>query len=194
MRVHAPECRFCAAPLTHEVVDLGMSPPCESFVAAGRPRPGAKPSIPCGCWSATSAGWCSCASMSAPRRSSAANMPISRRSRPAGWSMRATTATAMRDRLGLGPDSLVVELASNDGYLLQHFLPLGVPVLGIEPAPNVAAKAVEHRRADPRRVLRARARRPAGGRGPRGRPDRRQQRAGAGARPERFRRRASPAC
>ena len=40
----------------------------------------------------------------------------------------------MRDRLGLGPDSLVVELASNDGYLLQHFLPLGVPVLGIEPA------------------------------------------------------------
>ena len=46
-------------------------------------------------------------------------------------------------RLRLGPASLVVELASNDGYLLQHFLPLGVPVLGIEPAANVAKVAVE---------------------------------------------------
>ncbi len=45
-------------------------------------------------------------------------------------------------RLGLGADSLAVELASNDGYLLQHFLPLGVPVLGIEPAANVAEVAI----------------------------------------------------
>jgi SAM-dependent methyltransferase len=45
------------------------------------------------------------------------------------------------ERLGLGPDSLVVELASNDGYLLQHFVSLGVPVLGIEPARNVAETA-----------------------------------------------------
>jgi SAM-dependent methyltransferase len=44
-------------------------------------------------------------------------------------------------RLELGPESLVVELASNDGYLLQHFLPLGVPVLGVEPAANVAEAA-----------------------------------------------------
>ena len=45
-------------------------------------------------------------------------------------------------RLGLGPHSLVVELASNDGYLLQHFLPLAIPVLGIEPAANIAKAAV----------------------------------------------------
>jgi SAM-dependent methyltransferase len=45
--------------------------------------------------------------------------------------------------LGLGSDSLVVELASNDGYLLQHFLPMGVPVLGIEPAVNVAKVAID---------------------------------------------------
>jgi SAM-dependent methyltransferase len=44
-------------------------------------------------------------------------------------------------RLSLGSDSLVVELASNDGYLLQHFLPRGIPVLGIEPALNVAEAA-----------------------------------------------------
>jgi SAM-dependent methyltransferase len=44
-------------------------------------------------------------------------------------------------RLGLGAESLVVELASNDGYLLQHFLPKGIPVLGIDPAANVAQAA-----------------------------------------------------
>jgi SAM-dependent methyltransferase len=45
------------------------------------------------------------------------------------------------DRLGLGANSLVVELASNDGYLLQHFVPRGIPVLGIDPAANVAEAA-----------------------------------------------------
>ena len=48
----------------------------------------------------------------------------------------------MVERLELGPESLVVELASNDGYLLQHFLPHGIPVLGIEPARNVAEAAI----------------------------------------------------
>jgi C-methyltransferase C-terminal domain/Methyltransferase domain/Putative zinc binding domain len=52
-------------------------------------------------------------------------------------------AEMIQRRLGLGRDSLVVELASNDGYLLQHFDPLGVPVLGIEPARNVAAVAID---------------------------------------------------
>jgi hypothetical protein len=47
------------------------------------------------------------------------------------------------DRLALTSDSLVVELASNDGYLLQHFLPKGIPVLGIDPAANVARAAEE---------------------------------------------------
>jgi len=42
---------------------------------------------------------------------------------------------------GLGPDSLVVELASNDGYLLQFYRDAGVPVLGIEPATNIAEEA-----------------------------------------------------
>jgi SAM-dependent methyltransferase len=48
---------------------------------------------------------------------------------------------AMTQRLGLGPTSFVVEIASNDGYLLQYFVEQGVPVLGIEPAANVAAVA-----------------------------------------------------
>ena len=48
---------------------------------------------------------------------------------------------AARDRFGLRPESLVVEVASNDGYLLRHFVATGVPVLGIEPAANVARVA-----------------------------------------------------
>jgi hypothetical protein len=50
-------------------------------------------------------------------------------------------ADAMTDRLGLGAGSLVTEVASNDGYLLQHFQARGVPVLGVEPAGNVAEAA-----------------------------------------------------
>ena len=45
-------------------------------------------------------------------------------------------------RFGLDGRSRVVEIASNDGYLLQHFVAKGIPVLGIEPAANVAAEAV----------------------------------------------------
>ncbi len=49
----------------------------------------------------------------------------------------------MVSRLHLGPTSKVIEVASNDGYLLQNFVKRGIPVLGIEPAANVARAAVE---------------------------------------------------
>jgi SAM-dependent methyltransferase len=50
-------------------------------------------------------------------------------------------ASTARQRFTLGSESLVVEVASNDGYLLRHFVDDGVPVLGVEPAANVAAVA-----------------------------------------------------
>jgi SAM-dependent methyltransferase len=52
-------------------------------------------------------------------------------------------ADMITTRLGLSGNSLVVEVASNDGYLLQHFVRKAIPVLGIEPAANVARVAVE---------------------------------------------------
>jgi len=52
-------------------------------------------------------------------------------------------ADRMVERFGIGEKSFVVELASNDGYLLQYFVEKRVPVLGIEPAANVAAVAVK---------------------------------------------------
>ena len=52
-----------------------------------------------------------------------------------------TYAAAMIRRLGLGPESFVIEIASNDGYLLKNFVAAGIPVLGIEPSGSVAAAA-----------------------------------------------------
>lgn len=49
----------------------------------------------------------------------------------------------MCSRFGLGPGSQVIELASNDGYLLQYFKEAGIPVLGVEPAANVASVATD---------------------------------------------------
>src|SRR5690606_12442842 len=59
------------------------------------------------------------------------------------WLQHAREYTEMMvDRFGIGPQSRVVEVASNDGYLLQYFVGRRVPVLGIEPAINVAKVAI----------------------------------------------------
>jgi SAM-dependent methyltransferase len=60
------------------------------------------------------------------------------------WVEHARVYTDMAtERFRLGPSSRVVEIASNDGYLLQHFVAKGIPVLGIEPAANVAGAAIQ---------------------------------------------------
>ena len=152
-----PACRFCSAPLRHTFVDLGMSPLCESYVparAARRdgallpaPRPGLR----------AAACWCSSRSSSPPRRSSPST-PTSRPTRTPGSRTRATTSTRWSSASDSDADSLVVEVASNDGYLLQHVVERGIPALGIEPAANVAEAAARAGRRDDRRVLRPRAR------------------------------------
>jgi SAM-dependent methyltransferase len=132
-------CRLCGAALTHTFVDLGMSPLCESYVAAERldePETFYPLHVRvCG----------SCLLVQLP-----AYVPGEQifsdyayfSSYSDSWVAHAKRyAESMISRLGLGPGGLVTEVASNDGYLLRHFLARQVPVLGVEPAANVAAAA-----------------------------------------------------
>ena len=139
--VPARACRLCGRPLTRLVVDLGMSPLCESFLGADQ-LDEMEPFYPLrvfvcdACWLVQLAEYVS------PREIFSEYAYFS--SFSDSWLEHARRyADAMTDRLELGPSSLVVELGSNDGYLLRHFLPRGVPVLGVEPAENIAAKARE---------------------------------------------------
>ena len=99
-----------------------------------------RPSTRCTCVSARPASSCSCRRTYRVRRSSPTTR-TSRRTRTPGSPTPSGSRIPMIDRLGLTADSLVIEVASNDGYLLQHFLARGIPVLGIEPAKNVAEVA-----------------------------------------------------
>jgi SAM-dependent methyltransferase len=137
----AGRCRLCGGALEHTFVDLGMSPLCESYLARDQ-LDGMEPYFPlhvlvCGtCFLVQLKEYVSPESIF---REYAYFSSYS-----TSWVAHAKAYCEMvTARLGLGPDSLVVELASNDGYLLQHLLPLGVPVLGIEPAANVAQVAID---------------------------------------------------
>jgi SAM-dependent methyltransferase len=134
-------CRFCAAPVTTVVCDLGMSPLCESFLAPEQ-RNQMEPFYPLRadlcerCWLVQLERYV------APEAIFTEYAYFS--SYSDSWVRHARDyAEAVTERFRLGSDSLVVELASNDGYLLQHFVAGGIPVLGIEPARNVAAAAEE---------------------------------------------------
>ena len=132
-------CRHCGTPLQHTLIDLGMSPLCESFLAQDQLD---KPET----YYPLHARVChSCWLVQLPEFVSPAHIFTEY----AYFSSYSTTWVAhagrycemIKSRLGLGPKSFVVELGSNDGYFLQHFVKLGMPVLGIEPAANVAQAA-----------------------------------------------------
>ncbi len=77
------------------------------------------------------------------RRTHSLNTPISRRFRTAGCSTRSRSSSKPSSDSGLSTESLVVEVASNDGYLLQHVVAAGIPCLGIESSVNVGVTARE---------------------------------------------------
>ncbi len=134
-------CRFCAAPVSTVVCDLGMSPLCESFLTIDRLNQmerfyPLRADVCERCWLVQLERYV------APEEIFTEYAYFS--SYSDSWVRHARDYTEMiTDRLGLGAGSLAVELASNDGYLLQHFVTAGVPVLGVEPALNVAEAAVE---------------------------------------------------
>ena len=123
----------------HSFVDLGMSPLCESYVSAER-LDGAETFYP------LNVRLCeSCLLVQIPAYVSGEHIFSDYAyfsSYSDSWVAHAKRyAEAMIGRLGLTTDSLVTEVASNDGYLLQHFIARGIPVLGVEPAGNVAEVA-----------------------------------------------------
>ena len=137
----ARACRFCGAPLARTFVDLGMSPLCERFLRADQ-LDEMEPFFPLHVRICDSCRLVQLPSYVAPEEIFSEYAYFS--SYSDSWvdhAKRFAEAT-IADR-SLNADSLVVELASNDGYLLQHYAARGIPILGIEPAANVAAAAEE---------------------------------------------------
>jgi SAM-dependent methyltransferase len=137
-----PVCRFCRNPIRRTVVDLGMSPLCESYVEAAR-LDDMEPFYPLHVRICDSCLLVQLRAYVPPEEIFTEYAYFS--SYSTSWLEHARRyADMISERLRLGPDKLVVELGSNDGYLLQAFVERGIPALGIEPAANVAAVAVEH--------------------------------------------------
>jgi 2-polyprenyl-3-methyl-5-hydroxy-6-metoxy-1,4-benzoquinol methylase len=133
------ECRLCRAPLTTTFVDLGMSPLCESYLAADQIDQ-MEPYFPLHVLVCGNCFLVQLQEYVKPEHIFSEYAYFS--SYSTSWVEHARQYCEMiQARLSLGPKSQVFEIASNDGYLLQHFLPLGVPVTGIEPAGNCAEVA-----------------------------------------------------
>jgi len=133
-------CLACGAPLRHTFVDLGMSPLCESYLAAadlGR----MERFYPLHVFVCERCFLVQLEEFVSPEEIFTEYAYFS--SYAQSWvEHMGRYADEAAQRLRLGPHSFVVEVASNDGYLLQHFVARGIPVLGIEPAANVARVAV----------------------------------------------------
>jgi SAM-dependent methyltransferase len=134
-------CRFCRGSLV-EFVDLGMSPLCESYLTQDQLN-AMEPFYPLAAKVCRDCLLVQLQDYVAPNEIFSEYAYFSAYSD--SWLDHARRYVhAMSKRLGLGPASQVIELGSNDGYLLQFFVEKGIPVLGIDPAANVA-KAAEKR-------------------------------------------------
>ncbi len=135
-------CRFCGTPLQHTFVDLGLSPLCETFPAADE-LDRMEPFYPLHVKVCEQCLLVQLREYVQPDRIFSDYAYFSSYSED--WLAHARRyVDEMVERLDLTGDSRVVEVGSNDGYLLRNFVDRGIPALGIEPAGNVAAVAEEH--------------------------------------------------
>jgi len=133
-------CRFCGAGLEHTFADLGMSPLCETILSPGELNR-MEPFYPLHVWVCAECLLVQVEDYVAPEAIFHSAYPY-HSSYSTSWLRHAETyVEQMCQRLSLGTHSQVVEIGSNDGYLLQYFVGRGIPVLGIEPAGNVAEEA-----------------------------------------------------
>lgn len=137
----AKRCRFCNAGLQRTFVDLGMSPLCESFPSAADLNRG-EVYYPLHVYVCEKCFLVQLEQYESPENIFSDYAYFS--SFSDSWLKHAENyCNKMATRFGLSAKSLVIEVASNDGYLLQYFVRQNIPVLGIEPAANVAKVAVE---------------------------------------------------
>ena len=134
------KCRFCKSELHQTFVDLGFAPPSNSYLEAKdllRPERyfPLRVKVCMQCWLAQTEDYADAGELF--------NATYAYFSSTSGsWLEHAKRyCTEMTTRLGLGPQSLVIEVASNDGYLLKNFVNAGIPCLGIEPTASTASAA-----------------------------------------------------
>jgi SAM-dependent methyltransferase len=139
--LHGLTCRFCSAALQTTFVDLGMSPLCQTHIAPHQLHD-MEPFYPLHAYVCDACLLVQLQEFVSPQAIFEEYAYFS--SYSTSWVEHARRYARMSiERFHLGATSKVMEIASNDGYLLQHFVEAGVPVLGIEPAANVARAAVE---------------------------------------------------
>jgi hypothetical protein len=141
MEMPDKQCRFCQTHLTDTVVDLGMSPLSNSYVTAEQLN--AKEAFyPLHAYVCPKCFLVQLEDFESP--DAIFNDYAYFSSYSDTWLTHARQYTEkMRERFAITNKKLVVEIASNDGYLLQYFNEKGIPVLGVEPAANVAQVAIE---------------------------------------------------
>ena len=135
-----PTCRFCSAPLSRTFCDLGMAPLSNAFIAPAEAHR-MEPFYPLHAYVCDACFLVQIEQFETPELIFKYYVYFSSYSDTWLTHARKFAAQAICD-FGLTAQSLVVEVASNDGYLLQYFKQAGIPVLGIEPAQNVAAAAI----------------------------------------------------
>jgi SAM-dependent methyltransferase len=136
-------CRFCGTPLAHTFVDLGTSPLCQKHV---EPEDANKmePFYPLHAYVCEKCYLVQLDEFVSPSVIFADGAYAYFSSYSDSWLQHVRDYVELvSERFALGPGSQVVELASNDGYLLQWFVKKGIPVLGVEPAANTAKVAQE---------------------------------------------------
>lgn len=134
------KCRHCGAPLTHTFLDLGFAPPSNAYLTeADLSKPEnyypLKIKVCDQCWLVQTEDYAQADELFSPEYAYFS-------STSSGWLAHAEQyAKKMTKELGLNGQSLVIEVASNDGYLLKNFVAAGIPCLGIEPTDSTAAAA-----------------------------------------------------
>ena len=134
------KCRHCGAPLTHTFLDLGFASPSNAYLTeADLSKPEKyyplKIKVCDLCWLVQTEDYAQADELFSPEYAYFS-------STSSGWLAHAKGyAEKMTKELGLNAQSLVIEVASNDGYLLKNFVAAGIPCLGIEPTDSTAAAA-----------------------------------------------------